>query len=108
MEFISEHKWQLLIGLETTAWIFTFLMFYTRYWLKSKTLFNITTTIAVITGWFPHISLAILDFYQTRKITIFELFIVVLLLYGFTLGKKHISMLDKKMYKLANKNKAEK
>ena len=96
------HKWELLVSFEILAWSSTFLMFYTRYFMKSNMAFKIATALVVITGIVPQISLAILDVIQEGKINIFVIVIIALIIYGATFGKQHIKNLDMTVKKWAD------
>lgn len=95
--WLLHHKWELMISLEILAWIFTFLMMISRYKWKSNNLFTCFTILAIIFGYVPHTTLAIIDFVQSRTASWFQLFILLLLVYAFTLGKKHLLILDEKI-----------
>jgi hypothetical protein len=95
MEFLLENKWAILVGLEVLAWSSTFFMLYTRYGLKSSFWFKIATVLFALTGVIPQVLMGIINFIATKKVDIFTLIIVLLILYGFTIGKGHVKKLDK-------------
>lgn len=103
IEWLIGYKWFILISCETIAWISTVLMFYCRYWLRSKKWFWVYTVIAGVTGYIPHICLAIIDFMQEGKISGFIIFIVVLLIIGAAFGKKLVIKIDQGMMKWSDK-----
>lgn len=112
MHTIIEHKWLILLSCEVLAWAFVVLMIYFRYFLKSKTLFWISTVISGILGYVPHLGIPILIALHEQSFTaIFEnkgdfafvLCIVGLLVLGFTFGKKYIALFDRYLFKLAEK-----
>lgn len=109
---IIEYKWAILLSCEITAWLFLGLMIYFRYFIKSKSLFWTSTIISGVLGYVPHLSIPILIAFKEQSVTaivenkgdfLFVLFIVCLLILGFTLGKKYITSFDRYMYKLAEK-----
>jgi hypothetical protein len=94
MEFLVENKWVILVGLEVLAWSSTFFLLYARYGLRSSFWFKVGTVLFALTGVIPQVLMGIVNFIATRKIDLFTLIIVLLLLYGFTIGKKHVKKLD--------------
>lgn len=94
MSIILEYKWYILVSLEVLAWASTFFLFYARYGLKSSFWFRIASVLFAITGVIPQVIIGIINFIHTRKLDIFTLIIVVLLIYGFTFGKKEVKKLD--------------
>lgn len=94
MNFLVENKWVILVSLEVLAWSATFFLLYARYGLKSNFWFKIATVLVVITGVIPQVSMGIINFISTKKIDLFTLIIVLLIIYGLTIGKKHIKKLD--------------
>jgi hypothetical protein len=108
MDLILNHKWLILLSFEVSAWGFTFLMFYARYWIESKKLFFLFTFLAFLTGWVPHLALMIMNFFNSKTIGSFEITVLLLLLYGLTIGKKHLLKLDSAIAKLSKKKKINK
>ncbi|WP_442596691.1 hypothetical protein [Neobacillus sp. D3-1R] len=102
--FLMEYKWWILLLSEIIAWLATIYMCFARYWLQSKTQFIIWGTVAIITGYFPHITLLILDFLKYGTFHFFSIFVVILLLLGLTIFKKYIVLLDKWIQDWANKS----
>ena len=94
MEFLVENKWAILVSLEVLAWSSTFFMLYARYGLKSSFWFKIATVLFALTGVIPQVLMGIINFISTKKVDVFTLIIVLLLLYGFTIGKNHVKKLD--------------
>lgn len=97
IELLLSYKWWILAASETIAWVATFYMFYAKYWLKSDIQFKVATAIAGITGYVPHISLAVYNYYKTREIDVFLIVILVLVAAGIFLWHKFESKLEKKM-----------
>lgn len=94
MNFLIEYKWLILAGFEVLAWSSTFFLLYARYGMKSSFWFRIATVLFAVTGVIPQVTMGIINFAATRKLDVFTLIIVLLLLYGFTIGKKHVKKLD--------------
>ncbi|MED1472608.1 hypothetical protein [Bacillus salipaludis] len=94
MDFLLENKWVILVSLEVLAWSSTFFLLYARYGLQSSFWFKVATVLFALTGVIPQVLMGIINFLATRKIDQFTLIIVLLILYGFTLGKGHVKKLD--------------
>jgi hypothetical protein len=94
MDFLVENKWTILVSLEVLAWSSTFFMLYGRYGLKSSFWFKIATVLFALTGVIPQVLMGIVNFIATKKVDLFTLIIVLLILYGFTLGRNHVKRLD--------------
>lgn len=112
VSYIVEHKWYILLISEITAWTFTFIMAYARYWLQSKILFKLATVVAVFTGWIVHLMLPVIEaihlgdlsaVLQSKETLSFAAFIVVLLLVGGFVGKKYGKKIDVFFMNLAKK-----
>jgi len=94
MSYILEYKWIILVSLEILAWVTTFFLFYARYGMKSTFWFKVASVLFAVTGVIPQVIMGIINFIHTRKLDIFTIIIVALLIYGFTFGKKEIKKLD--------------
>jgi hypothetical protein len=94
LEFLVENKWVILVSLEVLAWSSTFFLLYARYGLKSNFWFKVATVLFALTGVIPQVLMGIVNFIATKKIDLFTLIILLLILYGFTIGKKHVKKLD--------------
>ncbi|MBS4175468.1 hypothetical protein [Bacillus sp. FJAT-49736] len=94
MNYILEYKWIILVCLEVLAWASTFFLFYSRYGMKSKFWFRVASILFAITGVIPQVIIGVVNFIHTRKLDIFTLIIVLLIVYGFTFGKKEVKKLD--------------
>ena len=92
--FIVENKWAILLILEIFAWSATVFMFYARYKMQSSFWFKIASAMLVLTGVIPQVSLGVLNFAVTKEIDSFTLAIVLLMIYGSTIGKRHVRKLD--------------
>jgi hypothetical protein len=94
MNFLMEYKWVILLCLEVLAWSSTFFLLYARYRLKSNFWFKVATILFAITGVIPQVTMGIINFVEMKKVDLFTLIIVLLILYGFTIGKKHVKKMD--------------
>ncbi|MDN3019883.1 hypothetical protein V7161_02150 [Neobacillus drentensis] len=94
MDFLVENKWAILVSLEVLAWSSTFFLLYARYGLKSDFWFKIATFLVIITGVIPQVLMGIINFISTGKLDLFTLIIVLLIIYGLTIGKQHVKKLD--------------
>ncbi|WP_251553634.1 hypothetical protein [Neobacillus muris] len=94
MDFLIENKWAILVSLEVLAWSSTFFLLYARYGLKSDFWFKVAAVLFAMTGVIPQVLMGIINFISTKKIDLFTLIIVLLLLYGFTIGRQHVKKLD--------------
>nr|WP_295971315.1 hypothetical protein [uncultured Bacillus sp.] len=94
MIFLDEYKWFILIGLEVLAWTSTFFLFYARYRLRSNFWFKVGMVLFAITGVIPQVIMGIINFSITRELNIFTLVIILLIVYGTTIGKKQVKKLD--------------
>ncbi|MEH7109382.1 hypothetical protein [Bacillus sp. JJ1764] len=94
MEFLVENKWVILVSLEVLAWSSTFFLLYARYGLKSSFWFKVATVLFALTGVIPQVLMGIVNFAATQEVDLFTLIIVLLIVYGFTIGKKHVKKLD--------------
>lgn len=94
MDFLLENRWAILVSLEVLAWSSTFFMLYARYGLKSSFWFKVATVLFALTGVIPQVLMGIVNFIATKSLDIFTIIIVLLIIYGFTIGKRHVKKLD--------------
>ncbi len=94
MTFLVEYKWFILPGLEVLAWSCTFFLFYARYRLQSNFWFKIGSVLFAITGVIPQVIMGIFNFVIKGELDIFTSVIVLLIIYGATIGKKQVKKLD--------------
>ncbi|WP_139214799.1 hypothetical protein [Pelosinus propionicus] len=94
MNTIMEYKWIVLFILEVAAWSVTIFMFYARYRMQSDRWFKFSTVVFALTGVIPQVILGVINFIVVKEVDVFTLVIIILLVYGFTLGKKQIKQLD--------------
>ena len=89
-----ENKWLILLILEFFAWSATIFMFYARYRMQSSFWFRAAAAMGVLTGVIPQVLLGVMNFAETKEIDIFTTIIVLLIVYGLTIGKSHVQRLD--------------
>jgi hypothetical protein len=94
MEFLVDYKWVILVTLEVLAWLATFFMFYARYGMRSHLWFRVGVVLLAITGVIPQVMMGIINFIERRELDLFTIIIVLLIIYGFTFGKKQVKKLD--------------
>lgn len=92
--FIIDNKWLILLVLEVFAWSATFFMLYARYKMQSDFWFRVASAILIMTGFVPQILLGVINFIDTKELDLFTLVLVLLVVYGGTVGKKHVQKLD--------------
>ncbi|UUZ83398.1 hypothetical protein LJK88_05775 [Paenibacillus sp. P26] len=95
IDMLVHYKWAILLGLEVLAWASTFFMLYARYRANSQLLFRIGAVLTVCTGVIPQVLLGIVNFVTFRKLDLFTGIIVLLILYGSTIGRGHVKKLDR-------------
>lgn len=88
------YKWFVLLALEIVAWSATFFMLYARYRLRKPILFRVGAIATVLTGVIPQVLMGIINYYALGELDLFTLVIVSLILYGCTIGRKHVRSLD--------------
>lgn len=94
MGVLLQYKWVILIGLEVFAWMSTFFMLYARYAMNSRFWFKVGVVAFAMTGVIPQVILGIINFIYTREIDTFTIALVLLIIYGATIGKKDVKRLD--------------
>lgn len=94
MTFLVEYKWGILIVLEVLAWSCTFFLFYARYRLQSNFWFKVGSVLFALTGIIPQVIMGIFNFVIKGELDIFTSVIILLIIYGATIGKKQVKKLD--------------
>jgi hypothetical protein len=92
--WLGEYKWPLLVMLEVLAWASTFFMVYARYRLQSPLWFKVGGWLVVLTGVIPQVGLGVMNFVTNREVDLFTAVLVLLIVYGLTVGKRHVRQLD--------------
>jgi hypothetical protein len=98
-----QYKWFILVLAEFLAWLTTFSMFLARYWWESRPVFWISFILSMVTGIGIQLSIAVVNIFKGQGLGLFEIVIAVLVIYGFTYGKKHVHALDRKVMTWARK-----
>ncbi|GGH86659.1 hypothetical protein [Pullulanibacillus pueri] len=62
--------------------------------MQSNFWFKIGTVLFFITGVIPQVTMGIINFIVNREVDIFTVVIVLLIIYGATIGKKQVRKLD--------------
>jgi hypothetical protein len=94
LNLVIANKWLILMVLEILAWVATIFLLYARYQLKSQIWFRVAAGLVLVTGVIPQVTLGIVNYTATQEVDLFTLVIVVLIIYGMTLGKKQVKQLD--------------
>jgi hypothetical protein len=86
-------KWIFAIGLEASFWIMlaAFLVLRYRYEMESITRFFV---VGVVLNTLGFLTLGVWDFAATGHVNVFTVFIVALVAYGISSGRKHFEHLD--------------
>jgi hypothetical protein len=106
LEVFIHYKWYLLLVAEILAWTSTFSMFVARYWWESRLGFWVSFVLSLVTGIGIQLSIALIHVFKGGTIGIFEIVVVLLILYGCTYGKKHVKILDQKVLQWVRKKRA--
>ena len=93
-QLITENKWIILLTLEFFAWSMTFFMLYARYKMQSSFWFKTAAILFALTGIIPQVFLGIVNFITTKALDLFTLVILLLIIYGLTIGKKQAQRMD--------------
>lgn len=91
---ILENRWIVLFTLEIFAWSSTFFMLYARYKMQSSFWFKTASVLFALTGVIPQVSLGIVNLITKKELDLFSLAILLLIIYGLTIGKKQAKQLD--------------
>lgn len=92
------YKWIILLLIEVVAWSATFFMLYARYRLTNPVWFKLGVVVTVLTGVLPQIAMGVANYYLLGELDMFSIVIVLLIVYGFTIGKSHMRRLDAWMF----------
>lgn len=106
IEILLQHKWLLLVLAEALAWITTITMFLARYWWESKAGFWISFILSIVTGIGIQLCIAFINIIKGQNLGLFEVAVILLILYGSTYGKKQIKSLDQKIMTWSNQKRA--
>lgn len=88
-----ELKWVLAIACEVAFWTLfvSFLVLRYRYGRDDA---SIMVLIAIIADHVAVLALGVWDYVETGKVNLFTLFVLGILLYAFTLGRRHTERVD--------------
>lgn len=93
MSFLYEYEWLLFLLSEVLGWVVALLFFVIRYRYKfeqaSRMLLAVFFTLTLFQA-----ALAGIDYYQSGTVSFFQVFIVMFILYAFTLGHADFVRLD--------------
>lgn len=93
MSFLYEYEWLLFLLSEALGWVIAVLFFIIRYRYKLERASRILLTLFVTLTLFQA-ALAGIDYYQSGTVSFFQVFIVMFILYAFTLGHADFVRLD--------------
>ena len=93
MEFILDHKWFFLITAEIIFWVCAIAFLLLRYWFKFDRLSKFIITIFIINDlWIAF--LAFSDYQRTGEFSMYQIIIVIFIVYAMTFGKSDFKKLD--------------
>ena len=93
MDFILDHKWFFLITAEVIFWLCAFAFLLLRYWYKLEKLSMIVFLVFMMNDlWIAFLAFA--DYQRTDEISVYQILIVIILIYALTLGKSDMKKLD--------------
>lgn len=98
IQFIIDYRWNLLILAEIFFWISLFIATTLRYWFeKPKAALLVFILTLVNELWILY--LGVLDLRQTGKLSIFQIIVVIIILYTLVLGKYDLKKVDRFIYR---------
>lgn len=93
MEFILDYKWFFLITAEIIFWVCAIAFLILRYWYKFNRLSKFIITIFIINDlWIAF--LAYSDYQRTGEFSVYQIIIVIFIVYAMTFGKTDFKKLD--------------
>ncbi|WP_159885767.1 hypothetical protein [Paenibacillus puerhi] len=94
LEFLTHHRWNFLILAEAVFWISLLIAITMRYWFdKPKAALAAIMLTLINELWI--LFLAILDLKQTGQLSVFQIVIVILIVYTLVLGKRDLKKVDR-------------
>lgn len=93
MDIILEHKWFFLIAAEIIFWVCAIAFLLLRYWYKLDKLSKLVFGIFIINDLWIAL-LAFIDYQRTGEFSIYQILIIIMIVYAMTLGKTDINKLD--------------
>ncbi|MBU8880336.1 hypothetical protein BGM26_15395 [Bacillus sp. FJAT-29790] len=93
LELISTYKWPLLVSLEVLFWV-TFIVFLIlKYWFQAK--INIIFLVLTVISECFDLPLAVLDYVNTGRFSLFQVVIFISYIYALLFGKNNMRKLDR-------------
>ncbi|WP_339264255.1 hypothetical protein MKY07_07410 [Solibacillus sp. FSL W7-1472] len=93
MDFILDYKWFFLITAEVVFWVCAIAFLLLRYWFKLKKLSLFVFVIFILNDLWIAL-LAYLDYQRTGEFSIYQIIIVIIIMYAMTFGKSDFKKLD--------------
>lgn len=93
MDFILDHKWFFLITAEVIFWICAIAFLLARYWFKIDKWSKFIFVIFIVNDlWISF--LAFMDYRRTGEFSVFQIVILIFIVYALTFGKSDFMKLD--------------
>ncbi|WP_234417364.1 MULTISPECIES: hypothetical protein [unclassified Lysinibacillus] len=93
MDIILEHKWFFLITAEIIFWVCAIAFLLLRYWYKLDKLSMFAFGVFIINDLWIAL-LAFMDYRRTGEFSIYQILIVIMIVYALTFGKSDFKKLD--------------
>jgi hypothetical protein len=113
IQIFLSYKWQILFAAEILGWLVTIVLIFARYYFQSKNIFYISVLGIVVFDYFPSIFLPLVDAIYSKDFHswfyegsfIFNLTVLGLFVFGFTIGRKYVVSIDQKIMNFVNEKK---
>lgn len=93
MDFILENKWLFLIAGEIVFWVSILTFLIMRYWFKFKKASVLFFAIFILNDlWIA--TIGFMDYMETGKFSIYQIIVIIFIIYAFTYGKSDFKKLD--------------
>ena len=93
MDFILDHKWFFLISAEIIFWICAIAFLLLRYWFKLERVSMFIFIIFIVNDlWIAF--LAFMDYRRSGEFSVFQIAILIFIVYALTFGKSDFKKLD--------------
>ena len=93
MEFILDHKWYFLITAEVIFWLGAIAFLLLRYWFKLQRLSVYIFIIFIVNDLWIAL-LAFLDYRRSGEFSVFQIIILIFIVYALTFGNSDFKKLD--------------
>ena len=93
MDFILDYKWFFLITAEVVFWVCAIAFLLLRYWFQLKKLSLFVLIIFIVNDLWIAL-LAYFDYQRTGEFSIYQIIIVIIIVYAMTFGKSDFKKLD--------------